>query len=232
MDPFELLKRDHQTVSKLFDRIESTSGEVRLSRFRKLKEELDLHADIEEKIFYPALKDAQESRDITLEAYEEHKVIKDLLGELARAKTPSDEWVAKFTVLRENVEHHVDEEEGELFKKAKSVLSSEEAEALGNKMAAEKERRGSTIPKDLKKPGLIKTVVNALFGDGADKQGGKKKAATKSAEAKSVKTAAAKKSAKQSPAKRGKKRAKTATTATKTTSRKTTSKRSKGKAKA
>jgi hemerythrin superfamily protein len=95
MDPFELLKKDHETVANLFKRIESASGRVKLIRFRKLKNELDLHAHIEETILYPALKNAEESRDITLEAYEEHKVIKELLAELAAARKPSDEWTAK-----------------------------------------------------------------------------------------------------------------------------------------
>src|SRR5437762_14167364 len=111
MDPFEILKNDHETVSKLFEKIESASGQVKLARFKELKKELDVHAHIEETIFYPALKNADESRAITLEAYEEHRVIKDLLAELDSATKPSDQWTAKFTVLRENVEHHVDEEE-------------------------------------------------------------------------------------------------------------------------
>src|SRR5688572_9116825 len=122
MNPYELLKKDHEKVSDLFERIESASGEAKLAAFKKLKAELDVHALIEETILYPALKKAAETRDITLEAYEEHKVVKDLLAELAAAK-PSDKWDAKLTVLKENVEHHVDEEEGDLFNKAKDVLS-------------------------------------------------------------------------------------------------------------
>ena len=129
MDPFELLKHDHETVSKLFKRIEAASGRVKLIRFRKLKTELELHTHIEEKIFYPALKNPEESRDITLEAYEEHKVVKDLLSQLDGARA-SDQWDGKFTVLKENVEHHVEEEEGELFSKAREVLSAEKLETL------------------------------------------------------------------------------------------------------
>jgi hemerythrin superfamily protein len=233
MDPFKLLKHDHETVSRLFKRIESASGRVKLVRFRKLKKELDVHAHVEETIFYPALKNANESRDITLEGYEEHKVIKKLLAELDRAKKPSDEWTAKFTVLRENVEHHVDEEEGELFSKAKDVLTTEQAEALGDEMAAEKERQGKPVSEEVKKPGLIKTVVNALFGSGSDKKPAKKKTATKPAQAKPTKASGVKKTAKQSTTKRtGKKTGKTVTAATKRPARKSTSKRSASKAKA
>ena len=195
MDPFELLKKDHKTVSQLFKRIEAASGRVKLIRFRKLQTELDLHAHIEEKIFYPALKDAEESRDITLEAFEEHKVIKELLAELAAAKKPSDEWTAKFTVLKENVEHHVDEEEGELFSKAKKVLTEEQAEALGDQMAAEQTKQGGPVPAEVKKPGLIKTVVNALFGAHGDPSGAKKSKTLRPTESKATKASTARKTA-------------------------------------
>lgn len=185
MNPYELLKNDHEKVSDLFKRIESASGKEKLAAFKKLKAELDVHALVEETILYPALKNARESRDITLEAYEEHRVVKDLLAELASAEL-SDKWDAKFMVLKENVEHHVDEEEGELFNKAKDVLSDEEAEALGDQMAAEKERQGAPVPEELEKPGLIKRVVNSLFGSTPTKRPAKKKQAAKAASKKTA----------------------------------------------
>jgi hypothetical protein len=163
MDPFELLKKDHKTVSKLFERIEAASGKAKLPVFKQIKSELDLHTHIEEAIFYPALEKARETRDLTLEAYEEHKVVKELLSELDTAKTVSDEWEAKLTVLKENVEHHVDEEENELFDKANDVLTGEEAERLGDRMNAEKVRRGgAAAAAETEKPGLIETIANAL----------------------------------------------------------------------
>src|SRR5712671_2871357 len=145
MDPFELLKKDHQTVSELFERIESASGKAKLGIFQQIKDELELHTHIEEAIFYPALEKANETRDLTLEAYEEHKVVKDLLGELDLADGVTDEWEAKLTVLKENVEHHVDEEENELFDKANDVLTGDEAETLGDRMRAEKGSRGGGV---------------------------------------------------------------------------------------
>jgi hemerythrin-like domain-containing protein len=99
-----------------------------------LKSELDRHAEIEETIFYPVLEKAEESRDITLEAYEEHRLVKQLLSELEAAPKDDEQWTAKFTVLKENIEHHVEEEEGELFKKARKVLNEQEIEALGTRM--------------------------------------------------------------------------------------------------
>lgn len=138
MDAFELLKKDHKKVSQLFKEIEAASGQTKKEIFARLKTELDVHANVEERIFYPALENKEEARDITLEAYEEHKVVKDLLGELGNSNAPEDEWDAKLTVLKENVEHHVEEEEGELFSKARQVLSKQEIEELGVEMEAEK----------------------------------------------------------------------------------------------
>lgn len=138
MDAFELLKKDHKKVSQLFKEIEAASGQTKKQIFARLKTELDVHANIEERIFYPTLENKEEARDITLEAYEEHKVVKDLLAELDNGDAAQDEWDAKLTVLKENVEHHVEEEEGELFSKARQVLSKQEIEELGVEMEAEK----------------------------------------------------------------------------------------------
>ena len=200
MDPYKLLKTDHQTVSELFERIESARGPAKFAAFTKLKNELDVHAHIEEAIFYPALEKADESRDITLEAFEEHKVVKTLLAELASGK-PDDEWNAKLTVLKENVDHHVDEEEGELFDKAKDVLTDEQAELLGDEMAAEKKRKGLPVAEELKKPSLLKRAVNAVFGSTDDKRGAKKKAGKR----KTAKSPAKRKAAGTKTAKRAKK---------------------------
>jgi hemerythrin-like domain-containing protein len=80
------------------------------------------------------LKKAEESRDITLEAFEEHRIVKQLLAELEASSKDDEQWTAKFTVLKENIEHHVEEEEGEMFTKARKVLSEEEIETLGTRM--------------------------------------------------------------------------------------------------
>jgi iron-sulfur cluster repair protein YtfE (RIC family) len=177
MDPFELLKKDHEAVSKLFDRIEAASGKTKIGIFQQIKSELDLHAHIEETVLYPALEKANETRALTLEAYEEHKVVKELLSELASARTVSDEWKAKLKVLKENVEHHVDEEENELFDKANDVLTAEESERLGDRMQAEKVKRGASPPEpETEKPGLLQKIANTL-GLGATPEASNKAAA-------------------------------------------------------
>ena len=140
MDAFELLKKDHEKVSDLFSKIESAAGQEKLRLFGQLKVELDLHAHIEETVLYPALENTEEAREITLEAYEEHNVVKDLLAQLSSEANPDDEWDAKLKVLKENVEHHVEEEEGEMFAKARKALGQPEIEELGTELEAEKNR--------------------------------------------------------------------------------------------
>lgn len=144
MDVFEFLKTDHEKVSGIMEKIDETTErgvKTREELFAQLKNELDLHAQLEEQLFYPALEDADETRDITLEAYEEHNLVKQLLSELEAEPKDDEQWTAKFTVLKENVEHHVEEEEGELFKKARKVLSKEQREEIGRRIE-EAKRQG------------------------------------------------------------------------------------------
>ena len=137
MNAFQLLKEDHQKVSGIFQQLEPTTERAEKTRtelFAKLKEELDIHAKIEESIFYPAIKQAAETREVVLEGFEEHHVIKTLLGELEAMPVDTEEWAAKLKVLQENVEHHVEEEEGEMFQKAREVITEEEINELGARM--------------------------------------------------------------------------------------------------
>jgi hemerythrin-like domain-containing protein len=144
MNAFELMKQDHKKVSGIFENLEPTTErgvKTREELFAQLKQELDIHARIEEEIFYPAIKEAKETRDITLEAYEEHGVVKQLLAELDELPKSDETWGAKLKVLKENVEHHVEEEEGEMFTSAREVLSREQIEELGTRMEAAKKEQ-------------------------------------------------------------------------------------------
>jgi iron-sulfur cluster repair protein YtfE (RIC family) len=143
MNAFALLKADHEKVAGILETIEDTTERAVKGRdelFARLKAELDLHAMIEEEIFYPALEGTDEAREITLEAYEEHRLVKQLLAELEAEPKDTEEWTAKFTVLKENIEHHVEEEEGELFKKARQALSEDEIETLGDRLQEAKQQ--------------------------------------------------------------------------------------------
>lgn len=213
MDAFELLKADHRKVSKLFDQLESVDGNKKLDVFGQIKAELDLHAHIEETLLYPALEKPEETRAMTLEAYEEHKVVKTLLAELAQAKSANDEWQAKAKVLRENVDHHVEEEEDELFEKAEDALSDEEVEALGSRMESEKaNQEGRLAPKQptankfkskapksaAKEPGILTKLANlvGLAGNPEEERPAKRASAKKDGAKKSSKKAAKKASSK------------------------------------
>jgi hemerythrin-like domain-containing protein len=193
MDAFELLKADHKKVAELFDLLENAGGKRKLDVFKRIKSELELHTHIEETILYPALEKPEPTHDLTLEAYEEHKVVKTLLAELTGARSANDVWQAKAKVLRENVEHHVDEEENELFDQASEALTDEEIEELGQRMAAEKARKqGQPIPKTAdamakkkeaeSKPGLISKIADFVGLGSTSSKKRAKRASKKTAE--------------------------------------------------
>jgi hemerythrin-like domain-containing protein len=141
MDPIQLLKKQHREVEALFKKIEKASGaQQRRAPLAELAANLKLHMAIEEKIFYPAVQrlPAKKAEDMTLEAYEEHAVVKLVLAELPGVDPEDDRFDAKMTVLSELIEHHVEEEEDEMFKTAKK-LGPAELNALGDRMAAEVE---------------------------------------------------------------------------------------------
>ncbi|HEX3560677.1 MAG TPA: hemerythrin domain-containing protein [Pyrinomonadaceae bacterium] len=143
MNAFQLLKEDHKKVSGIFEQIEPTTERAEKTRtelFAQLKQELDIHARIEETIFYPSIKRAAETREIVLEGFEEHHVIKMLLGELEAMPVDTEQWTAKLKVLKENVEHHVEEEESEMFQKARDVLSEDDINRLGAQMEETKKQ--------------------------------------------------------------------------------------------
>ncbi len=141
MDAFTLLKQDHEKVAGIFEKLSETTERAVKTReelFAQLKTELDIHAHIEETILYPVLQEADETREIALEAIEEHNVVKQLLSELEGMAVDQEEWKAKLTVLRENVEHHVEEEETEMFGQARQILSQEQIAELGEQLQAAK----------------------------------------------------------------------------------------------
>jgi hypothetical protein len=142
MDALELLKEDHDKVKKMLDELESTTErgvKTREQLFTKVKQELEVHESIEEEIFYPALKDHPKTKEIALEAYEEHHVVNMVMAEIEGVPYEDETWGAKFTVMKENLEHHIEEEEGEMFKQAKQVFDQDELTQLGEMMARKKE---------------------------------------------------------------------------------------------
>jgi len=137
MDATNILKEQHDEVRQLFERyekIEDGDREARLELFGEIRKKLEIHAQIEEEIFYPPLRRArrQEARQDVAEAYEEHSLIKTVLRDLSSVDPESEtQFEAMMKVLRENVEHHADEEEDELFHDARKVFSKEQLEQYG-----------------------------------------------------------------------------------------------------
>jgi hemerythrin-like domain-containing protein len=142
MNALTLLKKDHAKVKALLSELESTTErgvQTRQRLFAEIKAELTVHETIEEEIFYPELKAHPKAKDIVLEAYEEHNVVDTLMGELSSLSVEDETWGAKAKVMQENIEHHIEEEEGEMFDKAEQVFDKTELEDLGRRMADRKE---------------------------------------------------------------------------------------------
>lgn len=138
---YNLLETDHRTVEALFGQMEETEDRAQRERLlAKLKHELLAHAEAEDMVFYKPLKAADEARSLILEAEEEHRVVTRVLGELERLSAENEKWAARLTVLKELVEHHVEEEEGEMFKKARGIFDKEQERELGVAFLREKKR--------------------------------------------------------------------------------------------
>ena len=142
MDAITLLKHDHDKLKKLLAELETTTErgvKTRSELFATIKGELMVHETIEEEIFYPELKAHPKAKDIVLEGFEEHHVVDVLMGELESLDVSDETWGAKAIVMKENIEHHIEEEEGEMFKIARRVFEAEELDELGSRMEARKE---------------------------------------------------------------------------------------------
>ena len=132
MNAIELLEEQHREVEALFRKIERAEGREQKTLFAQIAEKLEAHTKIEEKFLYP--NGRQADKEMTLEAYEEHNVAKALIAKIKKTKTSDETFMAKVTVLKEVIEHHVEEEEGEYFPKLEKTLGEEKLEELGEKM--------------------------------------------------------------------------------------------------
>jgi hypothetical protein len=139
MDAITLLKEDHRLFKKLLAEGEETTERAKKTRMdllERLVTELKAHETIEEEILYPALKKYEKAKDIVLEGYEEHHVADLIVGELRDTAAGDERWAAKFAVLKENLEHHIEEEEEDMFKKARAIFDRAELVELGVRMQA------------------------------------------------------------------------------------------------
>ena len=144
MDATQLLKKDHKEVKVLFkefERLRARAAQKKPPVVAQICHALSLHAQLEEELVYPVLKElrSHEIKDLVAEAAEEHQVAKILIGELTTLSPDDAQYEAKVTVLREYVQHHVKEEEQELFPKARKHLSAKRLEELGEAITARRQ---------------------------------------------------------------------------------------------
>jgi hemerythrin superfamily protein len=138
-----LLEKQHREVERSFATALGTEdARIRRSAMDDILRQLTMHTDIEETIFYPAVRalDTEKAKDMVLEAYEEHHVVKLILKELPKVDPKADTFKAKMTVLKELIAHHVEEEEKEMFPMAERQLGPERSHELAEAMAARAER--------------------------------------------------------------------------------------------
>jgi hemerythrin superfamily protein len=145
MDAIALLKQDHKTVKALLAELADTTNRAHKTRtelLQKIATEIEAHTTIEEEIFYPAFKAAGEKADdgkMFFEALEEHRAAGDLvLPDLLKTDVQSDQFGGRAKVLKELIEHHADEEEKEMFPRARELMDKAQLEQLGERMAQRK----------------------------------------------------------------------------------------------
>ena len=136
MDAITLLKQDHKTVEKLFKQFEKAKQPAEQRKVaEKVVKDLSVHAAIEEMLFYPAVRDrVPDTEETVLESLEEHHIVKWVLSELEDMKPDHERFKAKMTVMMENVRHHVEEEESELFPQVRKAVGRKELAELGEAM--------------------------------------------------------------------------------------------------
>src|SRR5712664_3491462 len=153
VNAIDLLKQQHKEVKDLFEKIEKAGPDEKERLFDELADALAVHAAIEEQHFYPATKDAR-TEELLQEAVEEHLSVKRIIADLLEMEPDDAQFDAKIKVLEEQVSHHVEEEENELFPKVRKVHSRDELEDLGVLMeqtAEELKKQGAPrmeVPKE------------------------------------------------------------------------------------
>ncbi len=138
------LKKDHKKIKDLMNKIESIlDGKYEADKYKlflQLNEELVSHSKAEDKAYYNKLVNYEKTKDIVKEGKEEHAIIANLLKQMTTLDSESDKWKAKFTVLKELVEHHVKDEELDMFKKSEKILDQGQGEQIKEDYLDEKER--------------------------------------------------------------------------------------------
>lgn len=145
MDIYSYLKKDHRLVADLMEQVVSSKdASQREMLFKKIKQELTIHADTEEVTFYKAVEEATRSQNVQEKmehADDEHNEIRKYLEKLSSTPVEGEEWIEQFGEFKHAVSHHVEEEEGDIFEKAQKYLSKDDAERLAKEMDALKQKQ-------------------------------------------------------------------------------------------
>lgn len=146
MNAIELLMQDHKEAASMMDQLETADKGGRSAKniFLQLKDALTLHTNIEEQIFYPALKNFDETSDMIPESLEEHQEVDEILAEMSELNPGNDDFMDKLTELRNAIEHHVEEEENEMFPKAERLLGQTRLQEMGRQMQQMKQGKSAT----------------------------------------------------------------------------------------
>jgi hemerythrin-like domain-containing protein len=146
MNAIEMLKQDHKEAMGMMDRILTADKGDRSAKqvFNEIKAALTLHTQIEEQVFYPALENHDETRDLIQESYSEHEEVDQMLAEMSRLSPANDDFMDKLTELRDSIEHHVEEEENEMFPKAEKILGQSRIQEMGRQMQQMKQGMSAT----------------------------------------------------------------------------------------
>lgn len=134
MDALRLLEQQHDEVKELFKKIEKAEGERAGKLFAEIRDRLMLHEELEETHLYPQLKEDDKAGELVLESYQEHHVLDLLIEELNQLAPDAEAFEPKVTVLQENTEHHIEEEEKELFPMVRKMWDPKKREDVGRKM--------------------------------------------------------------------------------------------------
>ena len=154
MNAIEMLKEDHREAMELIEQLElagdATDADdvgvegMPVETFNQLQSALTLHTQLEEKIIYPAMRQFDETRAMIDEAVQEHQQVDQLLDEMTSLAPGDDEFQELLAELRDSIEHHVDEEENELFPKAEELCGQQRLEEMGRQMQEMKQGLGAT----------------------------------------------------------------------------------------
>jgi hemerythrin superfamily protein len=141
MDVLQFLKDEHDEVKAVFAKLQKAKGAEASRLWEQLSSMILLHEELEETYMYPRLREAAPTEDLVLESYQEHHVMDLLIGEISELKPSAEEWEPKIKVLQENTEHHIEEEEGELFPKVRKVWDADMRKRVGEEMEKAKAQR-------------------------------------------------------------------------------------------